>query len=155
MAQLDTDLWDSGDDPTCVETNRVKVLLLLLLQSVTTEDYDYITWCCAAESNCPSQAPALPPCHAPIAVRIDWPAELLGLRLHLPRHLSSSETHSGHCHCPASPQCLSSVGTHTVICRNTHNDLQFPLQSLSNSQACQLTSTFLPTSSVLATKLKL
>lgn len=113
MAQLDTDLWDSGDDPARAQTKRLKALLHFLLPRVITEDYDDVTWCCAAESNCPSQAPALSPGHAPIAVMIDWPAKLLGLRLRLPRHLSSSETHSGRCHCPASLQRLSSTGKHT------------------------------------------
>lgn len=67
-----------------------------------------LTWCCAAWSGCPSPALDVRPCIAPIDATTCSPARLLARRPRLRPPLSSSRTRSGRCHCPASPQHLSS-----------------------------------------------
>lgn len=109
-----------------------------------------ITWCRAAWPGYPSPPLRVPRCCGPVPDRTGWPAGLRGQRPRLPQPLSRSKRHSGHTPCPASPRFLSPIGKFTT---NTTIVTKNPFLLRRHTQF--LTSIFLPTSSVFATKLKL
>lgn len=108
-----------------------------------------LTSCCAAWSGCPSRALAGPRRRGPIAVTTCWPAAPPEKRQRPRRLLSSSRRRSVPGRCPASSRSRSSeAGTiHVESPPHTHTD--------NHTRQQEHTSIFLPTSSVLATKLKL